>query len=366
SDKLEEYATYSWGYIEEQGTPVSDYDYLLTSSAMVDFIDEGKPVKGLFDRTIENLKLQTGSIVFNVPVGFGMLFGALKDDADLRQRFFKDLDMIFYAGASLPQDIWKGFEEMALNISGQIPLLTSSWGLTETAPAVLSQHEPTDRAGVIGVPLPGTTLKLIPDADGRCEARVKGPNIMAGYLGNDEKTAEAFDDEGFFITDDAMIFVDSNDVNKGMKFDGRISEDFKLWTGTWVRASGLRADILAVFAPLASDVVITGQDRDEIGVMIFPNREEVAKAGYSEDVEGDIFVCPDLLADFEVRLGDHAAEAAGSSSRVARAVVLAEPPSLIEGEITAKGNLNFSKIQSRRADILNRLYDDTAKSIVKI
>lgn len=330
------------------------------------YVDEGKPVKGLFDRTIENLKLQTGSIVFNVPVGFGMLLSALKADASLRQRFFEDLDMIFYAGASLPQEIWKGFEEMARNVSGQVPLLTSSWGLTETAPAAVSQHEPTDRAGVIGVPLPGTTLKLIPDSDGRCEARVKGPNIMTGYLGNPEKTKEAFDDEGYFITDDAMLFVDPDDINKGMKFDGRISEDFKLLTGTWVHASNLRASILAAFAPLASDVVITGQDRNEIGVLIFPNREELAKAGYADDVENGLFVCPNLLAEIKRRLSDHAALAAGSSMRVARAVVLAELPSLTDGEITAKGNLNFRKIQSRRAEILGRLYDDMAPSVAKL
>ena len=235
------------------------------------YIDDGKPVKGLFERTVENLSLITGTLCFNVPVGFSMLLGALRKDAGLRQRFFEDLDMIFYAGASLPQDIWQGFEHMAVETKGEVPLITSSWGLTETAPAMMLQHEPTENSGVVGVPLNGVTAKLIPDGEMRCEVRVKGPNLMPGYFEAPEKTAEAFDDEGFFITGDAMRFVDPEDINKGMKFDGRISEDFKLLTGTWVRAAQLRIDILAALSPLASDLVVTGADKSEIGVMIFPN-----------------------------------------------------------------------------------------------
>ena len=158
--------------------------------------------------------------------------------------------------------------------------MTSSWGLTETAPATLLQHEPIDRSGVVGVPLNGVTMKLIPDADMRCEIRVKGPNIMPGYFEDPEKTAAAFDDEGYFITGDAMVFVDPEDPNKGLKFDGRISEDFKLLTGTWVRAAQLRIDMLACLAPLAVDLVITGADRYQIGVMIFPDRAELEREGF--------------------------------------------------------------------------------------
>ena len=146
------------------------------------YIDDGKPAKGLFDRTVENLGMVTGSIVFNVPVGFAMLLDALKKDKDLRTRFFSELDMIFYAGASLPQDVWEGFEALAMEIKGEVPLMTSSWGLTETAPATMMQQEPTERSGVVGVPLTGITVKLVPDADMRCEVRVKGPNIMTGYF----------------------------------------------------------------------------------------------------------------------------------------------------------------------------------------
>ena len=267
------------------------------------YIDDGKPLKGLFDRTVENLKMVTGSLVFNVPVGFGMLLQALKSDQDLRQRFFQDLDMIFYAGASLPQDIWQGLEHMALDVKGEVPLMTSSWGLTETAPATMIQQEPTDRSGVIGVPMSGVTLKLVPEEDGRYEVRAKGPNIMPGYYNDPQKTAEAFDDEGYFVTGDAMVFVDPDNMNAGMRFDGRISEDFKLLTGTWVRATALRMSLLGHFAPLAADLVITGQDKSDIGVLIFPNKEAIETAGHAlDDVDG-MLSDPSLLAALRESVG---------------------------------------------------------------
>jgi feruloyl-CoA synthase len=330
------------------------------------YIDDGKPVKGLFDRTVENLSMVTGSLVFNVPMGFAMLLEALEKDTGLRQRVFEDLDMIFYAGASLPQEVWTGFEAMAMEIKGEVPLMTSSWGLTETAPATMIQQEPTESSGVVGVPMTGVTLKLIPDEDMRCEMRVKGPNVMPGYFEDPEKTADAFDEEGYFITGDAMVFVDKNDINKGMRFDGRISEDFKLLTGTWVRAAGLRIEMLSTLAPLAADLVVTGQDRNEIGVMIFPNREAIEEAGYTLEEDGGALVCPQLLSEIHHRLNERAGRISGSSTRVARAIVLAEPPSLTDAEITAKGNLNFRKVLTRRADLLERLYDDAASGIAKL
>jgi len=330
------------------------------------YIDDGKPVKGLFERTVENLSLITGTLCFNVPVGFSMLLGALRKDAGLRQRFFEDLDMIFYAGASLPQDIWQGFEHMAMEAKGEVPLITSSWGLTETAPAMMLQHEPTENSGVVGVPLNGVTAKLIPDGEMRCEVRVKGPNLMPGYFEAPEKTAEAFDDEGFFITGDAMRFVDPEDINKGMKFDGRISEDFKLLTGTWVRAAQLRIDILAALSPLASDLVVTGADKSEIGVMIFPNVTELEAEGFQLDEEAGAYCCPLLLGEIHRRLAAHAATGASSSTRVARAIVLSEPASMPEGEMTAKGNLNFRKVLARRADLLKRLYAEADPAVTTL
>ena len=284
----------------------------------------------------------TGTLCFNVPMGFQLLLGALQNDVTLRRRFFENLDLIFYAGASLPQDIWEGFEGMAMDVKGEVPLMTSSWGLTETAPGVLLQQEPTDRSGVVGTPMTGTQIKLIPDADMRCEVRVKGPNVMQAYLNDPAKTAAAFDDEGFFITGDVMRLVDPDDVNKGLKFDGRLGEDFKLLSGTWVRAGQLRLDVLAGLAPLAADLVITGADRGEIGVMIFPNMSALKAAGYGLDALDGALTDPDLRARLQEKLASLARDAS-SSTRISRAIILAEPASMPMGEMTAKGNLNFRR-----------------------
>ncbi len=320
------------------------------------YTDDGKPAKGLFARTVENLSMITGTAAFNVPVGFSMLLGALRGDATLRRRFFEDLDLIFYAGASLSQEVWQGFEAMSAEIKGAVPLMTSSWGLTETAPACIMQHEPCEMAGRIGVPLPGVTVKLIPDDEMRCEVRVKGPNITPGYFRDREKTAANFDDEGFFITGDTVKFMDPDRVDTGLKFDGRISEDFKLSTGTWVRAAQLRLDMLSCLAPLAADLVIAGADRDEIGVMIFPDMAELAAEGFGSDAQDGALSDARLLSEIHRRLAWRAREITGSSTRVGRAIVLVEPPSIAEGEMTAKGNLNVRKVLTRRATLLERLY----------
>jgi feruloyl-CoA synthase len=330
------------------------------------YIDDGKPVKGLFERTLENLALQTGTLAFNVPLGYGMLCDALRKDDDLRRRFFEDLDLIFYAGASLPQETWDALEGMALEVKGEVPLMTSSWGLTETAPAAMMQQEPTARSGVVGVPLGGMTVKLVPDDDARFEVRVKGPNVMPGYLDAPDKTNDAFDDEGFFVTGDAMSFVDPADVNRGMRFEGRISEEFKLLTGTWVRATAIRADLLSWLSPLAADLVVTGQNRNEIGVLVFPNRDALREAGFTEEESDGAMTSAPLMKDIAHRLAARAENVSGSSSRVGRALVLSEPPSLGDGEMTAKGNLNSRKILARRAGLVDRLYDDGDPAVCKI
>ena len=330
------------------------------------YIDDGKPIKGFFERTLENLSMVTGTLAFNVPVGYSLLHTELQKNKELRQRFFGELDMALYAGATLPQDVWQGFCEMSLEVKGEIPFITSSWGLTETAPSVLMQQVPTEGSGIVGVPMNGIVAKLLPVEDGRWEIRVKGPNIMKGYFENPEKTQESFDDEGFFITGDAMKFVDVDDPNKGMRFDGRISEDFKLLTGTWVRASTLRLDVMACLAPIAGDIVITGQDRGEIGLLIFPNRDALQEAGFELDDDGEVMTCELLLSDIRRRLVEFGGRMSGSSTRVARAIVLSKPPSIADSEITAKGNLNFRKILTGRAGLLERLYDDGDPAIIRI
>jgi feruloyl-CoA synthase len=324
------------------------------------YIDDGKPTPTGFKRSLENLSMRPGTLSFNVPVAFAMLVDELRRNQDLKQRYFAELDLIFYAGATLPQEVWEGLEDFAMEICGAAPLMCSSWGMTETAPAVLLVHEPIDRAAVIGAPVPGVQIKLIPDDAMRCEIRVKGPNVMPGYFKNEAKTAESFDDEGFLITGDAVRFVDEGNPSAGLTFDGRISEDFKLLTGTWVHAGKLRGAAHAGLAPLAQDLVICGANRGEVGVLIFA----VDPMGATSD--GGALVGAALADAVRARLAAMAAHATGSSTRVARALVLAEAPSVEGQEITAKGNLNPARVQTRRADLVARLYDDSDPATVRI
>ncbi len=311
------------------------------------YIDGGKPIPALIGKTVENNRIKQGTISFNVPVGFAALRDAMKEDAGFARAFFEDLDMLFYAGASLPQDVWADLWSMAED-AGTRPFFTSSWGLTETAPAALLQHEPTDRSGVVGVPLPGVDVKLVPKGD-RHEVRVRGASIFESYLGAPEKTAEAFDEEGYFITGDAMRFIDPADPNQGLVFDGRLSEDFKLMTGIWVRAAALRLKLLAALKGVAQDVVLTGDGREEVGVLILP---APSLRETSKEHDGALICDPVAIR------AALSAFTGGSANTIARALVLAEPPSIAEGEITAKGNLNFPKIKARRAALIDRLYDD--------
>ncbi len=329
------------------------------------YVDDGKPAPALIGKTIENNKLMSGTMAFNVPVGFALLRDAMRKDAELRRTYFQDLDMLFYAGASLPRDVWEDLAEMAMDVRGDVPLMNSSWGLTETGPACMQQHEPTELSGVVGVPMTGCTVKLIPEQDERFEVRVSGPNIMERYFKNRAKTESAFDNEGFFRTGDAMSFVDPDDMSKGLKFDGRISEDFKLMTGNWVRATALRLELLTALAPLAADVIVTGIGRAEVGILIVPSPDTIQSLPDVQDIEGAI-LSPALLEMLKEKLTEQAMHAAGSTNRVVRALVLAEPPSMAEGEITAKGNLNFAKIHDRRAALIERLYSDVDPAVVRI
>ncbi len=325
-------------------------------------IDQGKPTKQAFAETVRNITERPGTLSFNVPVGFAMLVHEMQSNAALREAYFRDLDLIFYAGASLPQDVWTALEEMAIEVRGRLPLMISSWGMTETAPATVMVHEPIGRSGVIGVPLPGTEVKLLPDDEMRCELRVRGPNIMPGYFGDAIRTAEAFDDEGFFVTGDAVRLVDAKDPDRGLIFDGRVSEDFKLLTGTWVQAGTLRLEALEGLRGLVQDVVVCGHDRDAIGLLIIPRPDHVHGDNTSEGTVID----PILQAEIEERMRGMARSATGSARRITRALILAEPPSLKDGEITDKGSLNVRKIITRRADLLERLYDNEDPALIRV
>lgn len=326
------------------------------------YIDNGKPTKSGFQATVDNIRSHAGTLAFNVPVGYAMLAKAMETDLDLRRAYFENLDMIFYAGASLPQDVWEKLEKYALEIKGRLPLMISSWGLTETAPATVMLHEPIGRSGVIGVPLPGTEIKLIPDDEMRCEVRVKGINVMQGYFNDPNKTAEAFDDEGFFITGDAVRFVNSDDPDRGLIFDGRVSEDFKLSSGTWVQAGKLRLDALDQLRGLAQDVVICGHDRGELGLFVFPEPGQVHGGNTADGAVID----PSLQAQIEERLRIMSQGATGSAKRITRALILADPPSLKDHEITDKGSLNIRKIILRRAALLERLYDNEDPALIRV
>ena len=323
------------------------------------YVDDGKPAPHLVGRTFENLRLKTGTLSFNVPAGFAAMRDVMRDDAALRRSYFENLDMLFYAGASLPPDVWNDLADMAIEVRGDMPMFTSSWGLTETAPTALSQCEPTHRSGIVGVPVAGLDIKLIPAIDDRFEIRVRGPNVFQGYLNDSARTKDAFDEDGFFRTGDTMTFVDPSDMNAGLAFAGRISEDFKLMTGTWVRASAIRLAVLGALKGIAMDVVLTGEGRGDVGLLIVPTppiRDGAAEA------DGAL-----IDASIAARISERLAGLGGSSSsRIARALLLSEPPSMADGEITAKGNLNFPKLLGRRGGLVDRLYDDHDPATIRI
>ena len=329
------------------------------------YIDNGRPTPGGAEQSIRNLREHPGTLSFNVPVGFSMQIDAMRGDPDLRKAYFDNLDFVFYAAASLPMETWRTIETFAREVRGEVPLMISGWGLTETAPAAVMVHEPVDRSGIIGVPLPEVTLKLLPLGEGRYEIRLTGDNIMPGYYRDPEKTAQAFDGEGFMITNDAVRFVDPDDPDRGLVFDGRITEDFKLSTGTWVRASNLRLALLKDFAPVAGDMVIAGHDRDEIGLLLFGNPAALKAAGIGYESDGVVLQGAGLIAAVEGILRDLNKSATGSSTRIARAIVMAEPPSVADGEITAKGSLNVRRILDRRAGLVARLFDDTDPAVAR-
>ena len=329
------------------------------------YIDGGRPTRGGVEVTLRNTRERAGTLAFNVPVGFSLLVAAMRNDAGLRQAYFRDLDLIFYAAASVTQAVWDELARMARDETGSVPLMYTAWGMTETAPAATQTHRPVHRPGNVGVPLPGVTLKLLPDADGRCELRVKGPNVMAGYFEEPNKTREAFDDDGFMLTGDAVRFIDPADANAGLAFDGRVAEDFKLSTGTWVRATTLRLHVLGHVSGFAADVVLTGHDRDEVGLLIFPDHKALDGLGIvPEDLDGAL-AAPALHALVQGAL-EAMAVGASSSTRIARALVVAGAPSMSMGELTAKGSINARQVLKGRERLVIRLYDDADPSVVRL
>jgi feruloyl-CoA synthase len=308
------------------------------------YVDGGKPAPGLIETTVRNLREVSPTMYFNVPRGFDLLLPFLESDPDLRRTFFTRLDLIFYAGAALPQPLWDRLRRVAeAENAGGLAML-SAWGSTETGPLATHVHFAIDRAGVIGLPVPGCELKLLPSG-GKLEARVRGPHVTPGYYGNAEETSRAFDEEGFYRIGDALAFADPTDPTKGLVFDGRVAEDFKLATGTWVHTGAVRIALIAAGSPLIQDAVITGHDRDMVGALVFLN--PAAASGVSP------VVIRTQIASALTRL---ATESGGSSTYPARALVMTEPPSIDADEITDKGYINQRMVRERRATLVERLY----------
>jgi feruloyl-CoA synthase len=322
------------------------------------YIDEGKPVPALIGRTVANLREVSPTVYFNVPLGYAALVEVLEQDEALRRTFFARLDLLFYAGAALPQSLWDRLERLGLEMRGRKVPFISSWGLTETAPAVTMVHYPIDRPGNIGVPGPGMAVKLAPEGD-KLEIRVKGPNVTPGYFKAPELTQEAFDEEGWLRTGDAVRLADPINPAAGLLFDGRTAENFKLSSGTWVNVGTLRPAVIGAGAPVIQDAVVTGHDRDDIGLLIFPSlaglRSLCPHAATDVRLE-DLIRAPVVREALVAGLRRHNSAVQGTSMRIARCLILTEPPSIDANEITDKGYLNQRAVLARRSTLVERLY----------
>ncbi len=322
------------------------------------YIDEGKPTPKLFGATVRNLREVPCTAHFAVPRLYEMLMPHLRHDAVLRDTFFSRLRLLFYAAAGLGQRFWDELRELAIEACGEEILIMTGFGSTETAPFTLSTGSGGAFAGMIGWPGPGVDLKLAPVGSKR-EARVRGPHVTPGYWKDPELTRAAFDEEGYYQLGDAMRFVDPADPGKGLIFDGRLAEDFKLSTGTWVSVGPLRARILAEAAGCAQDVVIAGPDRDFVTAMIFPNlavcRSMCTDTGAPQSTR-EVVEHPHVRDRFRSVLDELARQSTGSSTFVARAILLDEPPSLDAREVTDKGSLNQKAVLANRAALVEELY----------
>jgi feruloyl-CoA synthase len=321
------------------------------------YLDEGKPVPGGIEETVRNLREISPTVYFNVPKGYESLLPYLRDDAALRAKFFHRLHAMFFSGAALSPYVWNSLDEFAVRETGfRVPILTGL-GATETAPFSMSVRPATSRSGHVGLPVSGNEVKLVPD-NGKLEVRVKGPNVTPGYWRQPELTAEAFDEEGFYKYGDALKPADADDFSAGFDFDGRIAEDFKLASGTWVSVGPLRARFIAACAPLVRDVVIAGINRDEISALVIL------------DLDGCRLINPALPADdlatsasdplireaFRDRLTKFLATATGSSTRIPRAVLIDTLLSIDRGEVTDKGSINQRAVLEHRAALIEELY----------
>jgi len=329
------------------------------------YIDDGKPTPAMMGETLRNLREIAPTVYFNVPTGFEAIALAMKTDDALRKNLLSRVKMFFYAGAALAQPVWDSLFESQEREIGERIVMSTGLGMTESGPFAIFVTNPNVKAGDLGVPTPGMELKLV-DMDGKTEVRYRGPNITPGYWRAPSETALHFDEEGYFCSGDAVKWIDETDVHQGLKFDGRIAEDFKLATGTFVSVGPLRAKIIAAGAPYIQDVVLTGINLKEVGAMVFPTQAVRPLSGLDASVPmADVLSSAPVIAQFQKVLNDLAANATGSASRIARMCLLAEPPTIDRSEVTDKGSINQRAVLTHRAQTVAALHDDTLHSILK-
>ena len=363
-----------WGFVEDEPPVIlewlpwnhtfagsKDFGLILYNGGTL-YLDEGKPVPGAFEETIRNLREIAPTIVLNVPKGYEAVIPYLRSDPEFRRHYFSRLKALFYAGAGISQEVWDALQELSVQACGERILMLSGLGSTETGPFALWVGKDVRRAGECGVPAPGMELKLVP-SDHKLEARVRGPNVTTGYWNEPELTRAAFDEEGFYKLRDALRFVDEADPSKGFLFDGRIAEDFKLSTATWVSVGPLRVNFLAHFAPYAKEVVIAGVDRDDVGVLIFPDVDACRELAPEPGSVAELLARPEVRGKFRELLVSMAKTATGSSNRIVRAIVLDVPPSLDAHELTDKGSISQRAVLENRAAVVEELYRGSARVI---
>jgi feruloyl-CoA synthase len=329
------------------------------------YIDDGKPTPALMHETLRNLREIAPTVYFNVPTGFEAIAHAMKTDAQLRRTLLSRVKMFFYAGAALAQPVWDSLYASQEKEIGERIVMVTGLGMTESAPFAVFVTNPGVKTGDLGVPTPGMELKLAV-MEGKTEVRYKGPNVTPGYWRAPQETAQAFDEEGFLRTGDAVKWIDESNIHLGLKFDGRIAEDFKLATGTFVSVGPLRAKIVAAGAPYVQDVVLTGMNLKEVGALVFPTPAVRALAGLAPEAPlHEVLECERVIAHFQDVLDKLAQNATGSASCVSRLLLMHEPPSFDKGEVTDKGSINQRAVLTHREALVAALHDDSAHLIVK-
>jgi len=329
------------------------------------YLDDGKPTPALMHETLRNLREIAPTVYFNVPTGFEAIAHAMQTDALLRQTLLSRVQMFFYAGAALAQPVWDSLFESEAREIGQRIVMATGLGMTESGPFAIFVTHPHVQSGDLGLPAPGLELKLVDQGD-KTEVRYKGPNISPGYWRAPADSAEAFDEEGFFKSGDAVQWIDESNPHLGLKFDGRIAEDFKLATGTFVSVGPLRAQLIAAGAPCIQDAVLTGINRKEVGAMVFPTPKVRALSGLPDSAPmSEVLESAPVQAHFQTMLNQLAQRATGSASRIARLCLLADAPCIDRGEITDKGSLNQRAVLAHRADTVLALHEDRLPHILK-